>query len=138
MNKMLKDVLDIEQAKALASLSETGQSSEVDLQDANSCTFVVVVGATSGNDFDDSHKIDINLNHGDESGSLSVAPAEAIFNPEDGTIAKSLDSTADASSIHLIHYKGYKRFVELDFVETGTVDVPIAVVAVKGHLRFSE
>lgn len=138
MQKMLKDVLDITQAKAIASVTEDGQSSEIDLQDAGSCTLVVVVGATSGNDFSSSHKIDLGINHGDESGTLSACAGTDIFEPETGTIAKSLDSTADASSIHLVHYKGNKRYIELNMAETGTVDVPIAVVAVKGHLRFSE
>lgn len=135
MLRSLKDQLKITSVLAAASVSGSGTSSSVDLQDYGSLTFAVDVGATSGNDFGASHKLDIKMLESDDDTTFTTVDGDDIFDAETAAsdIAKTLDSTDDASSVHLVHYRGNKRYVKLQLVETGTVVVPLGVLAIRGH-----
>lgn len=139
MLKCLKDILKIEQVLAAASVSAGGTSSSANVQDFGSLTFAVNVGATSGNDLGASHKLDIKLLESDDDSTYTTVDGDDIFDAEDAAndIAKSLDSTDDASAVHLVHYRGNKQYVKLQLVETGTVVVPLSVMAIKGHGSFN-
>jgi hypothetical protein len=135
MLRSLKDQLKIEGVLAAAAVSASGTSASVDLADCGSLSFVVSTGATSGNDLGASHKIDIKLLESNDNTTFTDVAGADIYDAEDAAndIAKSLDSTADASAVHLVHYRGNKRYVKVNLVETGTVVMPMSVVAIKGH-----
>jgi hypothetical protein len=135
MRKCLKDTLHIASVLAAASVSASGTSASADVQDFGSLTFVVAVGATSGNDLSDTHKVAIKLLESNDNVTFTDVAGADIFDAEVAAsdIAKNLDATGDASSAHLVHYRGNKRYVKVNLVETGTVVAPIAVIAIKGH-----
>lgn len=137
MLRSLKDVLKFISVRVPAAFTADANTTGVDVSDFGSCTFLVHVGATTGNDFGASHKVDIIVQHADvdTDGSYAAAAAADIYSPEVGAsgIAKALDGTEDASKVHVVHYRGDKRYVRIRLDETGTVDAPIGVVAVLGH-----
>lgn len=141
MLRSLKDILKFSSVLVPASVSATGASSGVDCSDFGSCTFLVHVGATSGNDFSSSHKLAITVQDSDVDvdGSYANCVDADIYDAEDGAngIAKNLDATSDASTVHPVHYRGNKKFARIRLVETGTVVVPLSVMAIRGHGEFN-
>lgn len=141
MLKMLKDVLKIASSLAPAAVSATGASTGFNVADFGALTFAIHVGATAVNDFSSSHKLDIVMQHADvdSDGSYADCADADIYNAETGAsgIVKSLDATTDASSVHLAHYRGNKKFARIRLVETGTVSVPIGIIAIGGYGEFN-
>ncbi len=135
MLRSMKDILKVSSVIAAASVSASGTSSSVDVQDYGSLSFAVATGATSGNDLSSSHKLDIKLLESVDNSTFTQVAGADIFDAETAAsdIAKSLDGTEDASSVHMVHYRGNKRYVKLQLVETGTVVMPMAVLALRGH-----
>lgn len=139
MNRCLKDKLQI--AKALAAVAVTGDTSGtgIDTQGCEALSFAVVTGVNAGTALSGSNKIDILMQHSDVDvdGSYANCADDDMFEAEDGAngIAKALDATGDASAVHFVHYRGKKRYVRVRFDETGTVDMPIGAIAIKGHNR---
>lgn len=137
MLRSLKDTLKVVQLLAPVSYTADTKTTGVALKDAGSCTFVVNVGATSGNAFSGTHKVACTVQHSDVDidGSYADVAATDLYSTESGAIAKYLDATDDASAVHLIHYRGGKAFTRLNLVETGTVVVPLSVSAILGDLK---
>lgn len=139
MLRSIKDMLKFLQVLAPAAFTATGNSSGFNCADFGALTFLVDVGATTGQPFSATDKVDIIVQHSDVDvdGSYANAADADIYNAEDGAngIAKSLDATADASLVHAVHYRGAKQFARIRLVETGTISVPIGIVAVGGMSR---
>lgn len=142
MRKMLRAQLKVESVIVPAVVTGSGTSSAVDVSDCGSLAFAVHVGATTGNDLGASHKLDIKMLESDDDSTYTQVDGDDMAQnsgaAEDAAndIVKSLDSTADASSTHLVHYKGSKKYVKLQLVETGTVSATMGVQAIKGHLEL--
>jgi len=134
MVRSLKDILKVVQLLAPVSYTADTATSGVNVADAGACTLMVNVGATSGNAFSGSHSVSITVQHADvdTGGSYADVASTDLHSTESGAIAKILDATSDASAVHLIHYKGTKKYVRLNLVETGTVVVPLSVSAILG------
>lgn len=137
MLKSLKDILKVTQVLTAQSVTATTASSGVDNANFGSTMFIVDVGAAAAGMDSASDKFDIVVQHSDVdvSGSYANCADADIFDAEDGAngVAKALDGTADASNVHLVHYRGNKRYTRIRIVETGTVSAPISVIAVQGH-----
>lgn len=134
MLRGLKDILKVVQLLAPVSFTTTTASAGVNVAEAGGVTLMVNVGATSGNAFDATHKVSITAQHADVDDNASYADVAStdLYSTESGAIAKILDATSDASTVHLVHYKGTKKYVRLNLVEAGTVVVPLSVSAILG------
>ena len=136
MNKSLKDTLKISECLNAIAISATGSATGVDTAFGESLMFLVNAGEF---DFSGSNSLDLVVQHADvdTDGSYADCVDADIFDAEDGAngIAKVLDSTDDKNAIHIIHYRGTKRYVRVRYEETGTVSVPLSIVAVQGHLK---
>lgn len=110
--------------------SATATSTAVDLQGYGSALFLLMTGAMT---FSGTDKITVTLEESNDNVTFNVVSANDIYSPESGTVAKVLDGTEDAQTIHKVGYRGYKRYVRLVLTEAGTVSVPLSVVAVLGH-----
>jgi len=112
-------------------------STGVNLTDVGSVMFQIAVGAFST--FDGSNKLAIVMQHSDTDvdGDYANCADADILDAEDGAngVLKLLDASGDAGQVYEGHYLGYKKFARIRLVETGTVSVPVAVLAVKGHLE---
>lgn len=133
MLRSLKDILKFLQVLIDDSFAATAATTGVDLADFNSMSWVVSVGAFV---FTGVNKVSITVQHSDTDSGYVNAGAADIYNAEDGDngIAKILDDTTDQSKVHMVHYRGNKRFARLNLVMAGVVTgVPIDVVAVRGN-----
>lgn len=136
MNRSLKDTKKFTTVLAPQAVTASVSGTGVDTQYGESLTFLVNVGDF---DFSGSNKLDIVVQEADVNDDASYADCvdADIFDAETGAsgIAKVLDSTDDKETVHAVHYKGNARYVRIRLEETGTVDCPIGVVAVQGHLK---
>lgn len=111
-------------------LTATGTTASFDAKNFSALMFLVTVGAMS---FSASNYLDLVVQHSDDDSTWTDVGADDLFDdaetPASG-IQKILDAAGDADSVHEIHYRGNKRYVRLSIEETGTVSVPIAVLAV--------
>ena len=137
MQRSLKDKLKVTKCLDPDTVTATGAGAGVNNAGFGSLMFLVAVGATSGNDFSGTHKLAITMQDSDVDvdGSYANCVDADIHDAEDGAngIVKNLDATDDADSVHVAHYRGNKKFARIKLVETGTVSVPVSVVAVQGH-----
>ncbi len=125
----LKNVLNL----APISVTATGTSSTVDMQGFSSCMFLLLVGAftfTSGN------KMTIAIQESDDGTTFTAVADADLLSVESTGVHRVLDGTEDAGTINEFHYQGTKRYLQMKYTETGTVDVPLAVLAVKGNANL--
>lgn len=139
MLRGLRDKLKFTQVLDPANVSATGSSTGVDNAVGGSLAFIVQVGDFA---FSGSNKLDIILQDSDVDvdGSYAACTADDFYsddNPETPAsgIFKSLDATGDVDQAYVVHYKGNKRYARINLAETGTVDAPVSIVAVQGHLK---
>lgn len=134
MLRSLKDKLKFQLGLAAVEVTASSSGTGIDTQELMALTFIVNAGAEAGNALSGSHKLAIVVQHADVDvdGSYAACVDADIYDAEDGAngIAKNLDATDDASAVHKVSYRGTKRWVRLRLVETGTVDIPIAIVAI--------
>lgn len=136
MLKSIKDVLKFSNVIEAQAITGAVSGTGVDVENGGSLTFLVSAGDFA---FDGTNKLNLIVQHADVDvdGSYAAAADADIFDAEDGAngIAKVLDSTLDKETVHAIHYRGNKRYVRIRVTEGGTVDVPLSVVAIQGHLK---
>ena len=141
MLRSLKDTLKPLFCLAPATVTATGAATGVDVADFGSVMFLVATGTEGGNALSSSHKLAITVQDSDVDTDASYANCvdADIYDAEDGAngIAKNLDASADENTIHAVHYRGNKRYVRLKLVETGTVSLPVSIVAVAGNSEFN-
>lgn len=107
-------------------LSATTATASVDLQLLSNFAFEVLVGTFT---FTGTNKVNLNVQHSDDNSTWADAAASDLYPEAEGPAptVKILDAAGDASKVHLIPYRGNKRYVRLNMVVAGTVAAPIAV-----------
>lgn len=132
--RSMKDKVKITQVENPATVTASGKSDGVDMQDFNSLLFLVSVGTFT---FTGTDKLTITVEHADvdTDGSYAACAAADLYDdaetPASG-IAKVLDGTEDQNMVHVVGYRGNKRYVRLNITEGGTVSVILSAVAVRG------
>lgn len=113
-------------ALAPQTLTATTATAGVDTKDLNALAFNINLGAMV---FDGTNFLTVNLQHSDTDSAYANVIQENLY---EGTAPAVLvlNDTAQQSKSHLVEYRGGKRFVRLNIVESGTVSVPISVVAI--------
>lgn len=134
MQRSLKDTLKFSNVLEPQTYSADATTDSVDNAEGMSTTFLVNAGDF---DFSETNNVDLVVQHSDDNTTFTAVADADIHDAEDGAngIAKTLDSTDDKNTVHAVHYRGNKRYVHLSLEETGTVSVPMSVVAVQGHLK---
>lgn len=113
---------------APATVSATGATASVDCQDINSLGFLLSVGSFA---FTSVNYLTVNLQESDDDSAWAdvtqvyegTAPAALVLN----------DQATQESKSHLVEYRGGKRYARLNIVESGTVSVPLSVVAISNR-----
>lgn len=105
---------------AAATLTSTTTTIAKDLQGLKSFAWEVSFGAMA---FDTSNYLTATITESDDNSTFTAAPAEAYY-PADQLV---FNAAGDANAVHLIQYRGNKRYVKLVLTETGTVSVPVAI-----------
>lgn len=113
---MLRNIANkLKAVKALVPQTITADttSSAVDLKDFKNFAFVVTTGAFS---FTGVNKVNCLIRESDDDSTYT-----------DSVYSKELAASGDASNVHMIEYKGSKRYVKLLLDVSGTVSVTMAV-----------
>lgn len=124
---MLRDIKGL--FKALVALAPQTVTADIDtavmdLKSFRNFGFLLNVGAMS---FTGVNKIDLKLLHSDDGSTFVACTADDMYTNEGSNIAKSLDNSSEQNSMHLIEYRGNKRYVKMTLEVSGTVSCPIAV-----------
>ena len=141
MKKLLKDILKFIQVLLPQTITADTSTTGVNTADFNALTFLVNVGTFT---FTGVNKLDLFIQDSDVDvdGSYALtADANMLYGPSGVAFeatgkAKILDSTDDQNTVHLLHYRGEKKFARVRMVEGGTVSCIIGVTAVNGHPEF--
>lgn len=116
-----------QQVLAAQTVTADTNCASVDCKDINSLAFIVAVGAFA---FSGVNKIGLKLQHSDDN-SVFVDVTDVYEGV--APLAKELAAAGDQSKTHLVEYKGGKQYARLVLDVSGTVSVPVAVVAMSIH-----
>ncbi len=120
---------------ASASISATKTGDTIDLQNYESCTFVLSLGTGA---LDGSNYWTVKLQHGDASDMSDAADVTAgdLIGAMGSDGDNKLDSSAnDSSKCHKLGYKGPKRYVRIVLTLTGTMTQVMGCIVDLGHAR---
>ena len=117
---MLRGLNDKVKTNALiapAALAASTLSAATDLQGKRNFAFLIQVGSFA---FTGVNSLTVTIHESDTSGGTYAAHAGS------GSLVLN-DQATQENKVHVLEYKGNKRFVKLDIVEAGTVSAPMAV-----------
>jgi hypothetical protein len=129
--------IKVVQAITPASISATTEGATIDLKGYESCTFILNLGTSGTNVFDEATNLwTITLDESDDNFSThnEVAAAD-IIGSVGGDADNKLNAAADDDRAWKIGYRGSKRYVRLVITETGAVVCLAGAVAILGHGR---
>lgn len=135
MNRSLKDTLKVTQILAPVAVTADVATSGVAVEAGESLQLVLNVGAFA---FSTTNSLSVRVQHSDTNVGTdyeAVTAADVFQDVGTSGEVEVLDSTDDASSVFTYDYKGAKKFVRLNIVETGTVSTVLAASALQGHLK---
>lgn len=112
------------QVLAPQTFEATAATTGVDTKDINSLGFILAVGAMT---FSGTNFLTVNVQESENNSDWTnvtqtyegTAPAALILN-----------APAQAAMSHIVEYRGGMRYARLNIVESGTVSVPLSVVAI--------
>lgn len=114
---------------AAQSVTADVASASVDLANLRSFGFLVSVGTFS---FTGSNKIGLEIYESDDNSTFTIASAADHV----GGVIKELSAATDDETVHLVEYRGTKRYIKLNLNVSGTVAAPIAVVGHSSDLEI--
>lgn len=116
---------------APATFSATGATTGVDCKDINSLAFLLAVGSFA---FDGSNYLTVNMQESDDNSTW--ANVTAVYEGTAPAVLVLNDQATQESKSHMVEYRGGKRYARLNIVETGTVSVALAVMAISNKPEF--
>lgn len=133
MRDMMNNIHTVPAIAPVVVSDNTAQvSAIIDLQNYDSCTFVI----TTGTIVDADATFAVTLDHGSVSNLSDAAavPASALI----GTLAGAGFTFADDGETRKIGYNGALRYVRMTITPTANASAaPLAAVAVLGHARIA-
>jgi hypothetical protein len=112
---------------AAQSVTADINSASADLQKYRSFAFLVSVGTFA---FSGVNKIALKMQESDDNTTFTDCALEAYS----GGAIKELAAATDDDTVHVVEYKGHKRYVRMTLDVSGTVAAPIAVVGLSADL----
>lgn len=115
----------------LAAQSVTADTNTLsaDMKDFRNFAFLVSVGNFT---FTGVNKIGLKIQESDDNSAWADAPLTSYYT----AAIKELIAVADANTVHVVEYRGEKRYVRLVLDVSGTVAAPVAVVGLSTELEF--
>ncbi len=116
------------QILAPQTLSADAQTAAFDLQRLSNAALMVMVGAFA---FSGTNKIELEVLHSDDNVTYDPVASTELYALEGApNVAKILDDPAEGNAIHVIGYRGDRRYIKPNLDVGGTVSVPIAVAGI--------
>lgn len=133
----MKDLLNKIKAVSLLDpvvVSATGQITDIDLADFDSAVLLIAMGADAGSGLSGSHKLTFTLSDSDDGTTYATVDAEDVLGVTAASgVILTVDATDEDNTLYAVGYVGGKRYLQLDYVETGTVSCPMSVTLLKGN-----
>jgi hypothetical protein len=120
MLRNLKQIIKAYLILAATTLSATTTTIAQDLQGLKSFAFEIAFGAFV---FDGVNFLTAKIVESDDNITFTDVVASQYY--ENDVLV--FNDTAHQNAVHLLQYRGYKRYVKLVLTETGTVSVPVAI-----------
>jgi hypothetical protein len=114
---------------AAQSVTADINSASADLQMFRSFAFLVSVGTFT---FTGTNKVALKIQESDDNVTFTDAPNSAYY---EGAVTE-LDTAGEASKVHVIQYRGEKRYVRMALDVSGTVAAPMAIVGLSTDLEI--
>lgn len=127
MWKNLKQVTYHKMVLAPQTFAATAATSSVDTKDINSLGFLLAVGSFA---FTGVNFLTVNVQESDDDSVWSDVGAEGLYEGTAPAVLVLNDQASQESKSHLVEYRGGKKYARLNIVESGTVSVPLSVVAI--------
>lgn len=133
----MKDLLNKIKPISLLSpvvVAATGQITDIDLADFDSAVLLIDIGADAGTGLAAGHKLVFTLSDSDDGTTYTAVDAEDVLGVTAASgVILSLDSTDKDNTLYAFGYVGGKRYLQLDYTETGVVSCPMSVSIIKGN-----
>lgn len=133
MLRTLKSKLKILSLFFNQQITGAGNSSAIDLADHGAVAFALSVGTFAFSTVD---QLNFTMQESDDGTVFTTVSENDILDPFSGTVAVPLDDSNDDEQTHVIHYRGNKRYVQVAWDITGSMDVLLQVDAIAGHLEL--
>lgn len=114
---------------AAQAISADTNTASADLHLFRSFAFLVSVGTFA---FTGSNKIALKMQESDDNSTFTDVALTDYY----GGAIQELTTGADDDSVHVVQYKGVKKYVRLVLDVSGTVSAPIAVVGLSADLEM--
>ena len=137
----MKDLHATTKVKSLLApciVSATGEIADIDLANFNAAELIIDLGANTGSAPGDANKLDFKLEHADDDGAgaagaySAVAPADMLGADPASGVFLSTDAAEKYGKIYQYGYIGGKRFLKMNYTETGIVSVSMAMQLIQG------
>jgi hypothetical protein len=128
MLRNLFDKLKVSQVLKPQAISADTDTIGFNVADFGSLAFLVDVATFA---FDGTNKIELKLLESDDNVTFTVAGSDAKY--EDNIV---LDSNTKDDMVHVVEYRGAKKYAALRLDVSGTVSCIIGVAALGGHAEF--
>jgi hypothetical protein len=132
--KDLYNNIEVESVLDPIAITATATHTDIDLQGYNSCCLLISAGLDAGAGLDASNKLVFTLKDSADGTTYANVETDDMLDltVSSGTVL-TIDDTDEDNTLYKLGYVGGKRYLELTYTETGDVDMPISIVAVKGH-----
>jgi len=133
----MKDLLN--KIKAVSALdpvvvSATGQLTDIDLMNFDSAVLLISIGTDAGSGLSGSNKLVFTLSDSDDGSTYAAVDAVDVLGVTAASgVILTIDNTDEDNLLYAFGYVGGKRYLQLDYVETGSVSMPISILVVKGN-----
>jgi hypothetical protein len=133
---MLKDVKgELKKFFLLAPqvISADTTTAAADLKDVQNFAFLVSVGAAA---FSGTDKAALKVTHSDDNSTFVDCVSTDLYSSVSANIAKELVAAGDANALHLIEYRGIKRYVKLTIdIQGSLASAAVAVAGISTELE---
>jgi len=114
-------------------VAATATHTDIDLAGFNSAMLLIDTGVDAGTGLSASHKLVFTLNHSDDGTTYTaVTAADMLGVTVSSGVILTIDSTDEDNTLYSFGYVGGKRYLELAYIETGVVSMPMGITLLKG------
>ncbi|NCC61905.1 MAG: hypothetical protein EOM12_13420 [Verrucomicrobiae bacterium] len=131
--KDLYNNIKVESVLDPIAVTATATYTDIDLQGYNSACLLIATGLDAET-LGASHKFVFTLKDSDDGTTYAVVETKDMLNLTVASgVILTIDHADEDNTLYKFGYVGGKRYLELVCTVTGTVNMPISIVAVKGH-----
>lgn len=114
-------------------VTATAAFTDIDLQGFDSASLLIHSGLDAGTGLSASHKFVFTLDHSDDGTTYTAVTTNDMLDlTVTSGVVLTIDATTEDNTLYKLGYVGGKRYLQLTNTVTGTVDMPISIIVIKG------